>query len=302
MVKPTALTVAGKTDSASQASTAAVLDTLRETVENIEFSDYSRTVSRSRPVTDISALLGLVSRGRADIAMIEAGEMPLKFSGKLEIGAVLLRGNPFNVIISDEEMILDEFPAGISIAVGDPGIRGQILSYRNDIELVDRDEDYENLRELLDRGEIGGFVARAWEVELLGRQDEVVEVFTSSVCMPPAGQGAVALIIRAGDKNAAAAVRQVNHPASLSEVMLERMLLGALSKDGKGGIGVLAEFEEDEFAISAVIASPDGSEKIMSEETGWKGDELKVIGSLVEDLFEKGGGEIMEMYRNITEE
>lgn len=302
MVKPTALTVAGKTDPASQASTAAVLDTLRETVENIEFSDYSRTVSRSRPVTDISALLGLVSRGRADIAMIEAGEMPLKFSGKLEIGAVLLRGNPFNVIISDEEMILDEFPAGISIAVGDPGIRGQILSYRNDIELVDRDEDYENLRELLDRGEIGGFVARAWEVELLGRQDEVVEVFTSSVCMPPAGQGAVALIVRAGDKNAAAAVRQVNHPASLSEVMLERMLLGALSKDGKGGIGVLAEFDEDEFAISAVIASPDGSEKIMSEETGWKGDELKVIGSLVEDLFEKGGGEIMDMYRNITEE
>lgn len=302
MVKPTALTVAGKTDPASRASTAAVLDTLRETVEKIEFSDYSRTVSRSRPVTDISALLGLVSRGRADIAIIEAGEMPLKFSGKLEIGAVLLRGNPFNVIISDEEMILDEFPAGISIAVGDPGIRGQILSYRDDIELVDRDEGYEDLRELLDRGEIGGFVARAWEVEILGRQDEVVEVFTSSVCMPPAGQGAVALIIRAGDKNAAAAVRQVNHPASLSEVMLERMLLGALSKDGKGGIGVLAEFDEDEFAISAVIASPDGSEKIMSEETGWKGDELKVIGSLVEDLFEKGGGEIMEMYRNITEE
>lgn len=302
MAKSNAMTVAGKTDPASRASTAAVLDALSEAVENIEFSDYSRSVSRSRPVTDMSALLGLVSRGRADIAVVEAGEMPLKFSGKLEIGAVLQRGNPFNVIISDEEMILDEFPAGISIAVGDPGIRGQILSYRDDIELVDRDEGYEELRELLDRGEIGGFVARAWEVELLGRQDEVVEVFTSSVCMPPAGQGAVGLVIRAGDKNAAAVVRQLNHPASLSEVMLERMLLGALSKDGKGGIGVLAEFDEDEFAISAVIASPDGSEKIMSEETGWKGDELKVIGSLVEDLFEKGGGEIMEMYRTITEE
>jgi hydroxymethylbilane synthase len=120
--------------------------------------------------------------------------------------------------------------------------------------------------------------------------------------MPPAGQGAVALIIRAGDRSAAAAVRQISHPASLSEVMLERMLLGALSKDGKGGIGVLAEFDEDEFGISAVIASPDGSVKIMSEDQGWKGDELKVVGSLVEDLFEKGGEEIMEMYRNIPEE
>lgn len=302
MAKSVAMTVAGKSDPASRMSTVSVLDALRETAGNTGFSDYSDGASRGRTMKDTSALLGLVSRGRADIAVLEAGELPLKFSGKLEIGAVLLRGNPFNVIISDEEMILDDLPAGISIAVGDPGLKGQILSYRDDIDLIDRDEDYAGLRELLDRGEIGGFVARAWEVELLGRQDEVVEVFTSSICMPPAGQGAVVLIIRGGDRNAAAAVRQISHPASLSEVMLERMLLGALSKDGKGGIGVLAEFDEDEFGISATIVSPDGSMKIVSEEQGWKGDELKVVKSLVEDLLEKGGEEIIEMYRNIPEE
>ena len=42
--------------------------------------------------------------------------------------------------------------------------------------------------------------------------------------------------------------------------------------------------------------------KISSEMHGWVGDELKVVGSLVGDLIEKGGGEIMEMYRNIPEE
>jgi len=302
MLKITAITVAGKADPASKVSTASVLDALRETSGNVKFSDYSETASRSRPISDTSALLGLVSRGRADIAVIEAGELPLKFSGKLEIGAVLQRGNPFNVIISNEDMILDDLPAGIQIAVGDPGLKGQILSYRDDIDLVDCDEDFAGLRELLDRGEIGGFVARAWEVELLGRQDEVVEVFTSSICMPPAGQGAVALIVRTGDKNAAAAARQINHSASLAEVVLERTLLGAMSKDGRGGIGVFARFDEDEFELSAVIVSPDGLRKIVSEMQGWPGDELKVIGSLVEDLFEKGGGEIMEMYRNIPEE
>jgi hydroxymethylbilane synthase len=302
MPKTAAITVAGKVDPASKVSTASVLDALRETSGNVEFSDYSEAASRSRPVTDTAALLGLISRGRADIAVIEAGELPLKFNGKLEIGAVLQRGNPFNVIISNEDMILDDLPAGISIAVGDPGLKGQLLSYRDDIDLVDRDEDFAGLRELLDRGEIGGFVARAWEVELLGRQDEVVEVFTSSICMPPAGQGAVVLIIRTGDKSASAAVRRINHTASLAEIVLERTLLGAMSKDGKGGIGVLAEFDEEEFVLSAVIVSPDGSRKIISEMQGWPGDELKVVSSLVEDLSEKGGAEIMEMYRNIPEE
>ena len=302
MPKSAAITVVGKADPASKISTMSALDALRDASGDVEFNDYTATASRSRPVTDTSALLGLVSRGRADIAVLEAGELPLKFSGKLEIGAVMQRGNPFNVIISNEDMILDDLPAGTSIAVGDPGLKGQLLSYRDDIDLVDTEEDYAGLRELLDRGEIGGFVARAWEVELLGRQDEVVEMFTSSICMPPAGQGAVVLIIRGGDKNAAAAVRQINHPASLAEVMLERTFFGAMTKDGGGGIGVLAEFEENEFGLSATIVSPDGSTKIVSEMHGWPGDELKVVGSLVEDLFEKGGDEIIEMYRKIPEE
>ena len=274
MAKSTAMIVAGKADYASKASTASVIEALREYSGGIVFSDYVETSPRSRPVTETTALLGLLSRGRADIV----------------------------VIISNEEMILDELPPDISIAVGDPGLKGQLLNYRNDIDFVDCDENYTGLREMLDRGETGGFVARAWEVELLGRQDEVVEVLTSSICMPPAGQGAVVLIVRAGDRKATGAVREINHQASLAEVVLERTLLGAISKDGKGGIGVLAEFEDDEFELSAVIASPDGAMKITSEIHGWAGDELNVVGSLVEDLFEKGGGEIIEMYRNIPEE
>jgi len=302
MAKAAVIMVAGKADAASRLSTGSVLAALREASAHTDFSDYSETAQRGRPVTDTSSLLGLVSRGRADIAVLEAGELPLKFSDKLEIGAVLRRGNPFNVIISNEGTILDELPSGIPIAVGDPGLKGQLLNYRDDIDLIDSSEGYEGLRKRLEMGEIGGFVARAWEVELLGRQDEVVEVLTSSICMPRAGQGAVVLIIRAGDKKAAAAVRQINHPASLAEVILERTLLGTMSRDGKGGLGVLAEFEGDEFALSAALVSPDGSTKIVSEMQGWPGDELKVVRSLAEDLFEKGGGEIMELYRKIPEE
>ena len=302
MAKSTSMIVTGKADPASRASTASVIKALEELPGSKVFSDYEETTVRNRSVKETVALLGLVSRGRADIAVMDAGDLPLRLSRKLEIGAVLKRDNPFNVIISNEELILDELPSDISIAVCDRGLKGQLLNYRDDIDFIDCDEDYAGLREMLDRGETGGFVARAWEVEMLGRQDEVVEVFTSSICMPPAGQGAVVLIYRAGDRKASGAVREINHPVSFAEVVLERMFLGAMSKDGKCGIGVLAEFEGDEFELSAAIASPDGSTKISSEMNGWVGDELKVVGSLVGDLLEKGGGEIMEMYRNIPEE
>jgi hydroxymethylbilane synthase len=302
MAKSTSIIIAGKTDPASRASTASVINALRELPGNTVFSDYGEVSARDRSVTETAALLGLVSRGRADIAVLEASELPLKMSRKLEIGAVLKRDNPFNVIISNREMILDELPPDISIAVYDPGLKGQLLYYRDDIDYIDCGGDYAMLSEMLGRGETGGFVARAWEVEMLGKQDEVVEVLTSSICMPPAGQGAVAMICRSGDKKVAGTVREINHVASFAEVILERMFLTAMSKDGKGGVGVLAEVEGDQFELSAAIASPDGSAKIISEMSGWVGDELKVVGSLVADLLEKGGGEIMEMYRNIPEE
>jgi hydroxymethylbilane synthase len=294
--------VAGKSDPASRAGTAMVIEALRALHGSAAFLDYEDASPRNRCATETASLLGLISRGRADIAVVEAGELPLRTGRKLELGAVLKRDNPFNVIISNEERILDDLPSDTSIAVCDPGLRGQLLHYRDDIDFIGCGEDYAGLREMLDRGETGGFVARAWEVEMLGRQDEVVEVFTSSVCMPPAGQGAVAMVCRSGDRKALGAVREINHAVSFAEVMLERMLLGAVSKDGKGGIGVLAEFEGDEFELNAAVASPDGSRKIVSGIRGWVGDELKVVGSLAGDLFEKGGEEIMEMYRNIPEE
>jgi hydroxymethylbilane synthase len=302
MAKSTAITVVGKSDRASQASTALVIEALREASGNSEFFNFTESSARARPVADTAALLNLVSRERADIAVIEAGELPLKFGRKLEIGAVLKRGNPFNVMVIDGEMIFEDLPADTAIAVRNAAVKGQLLNYRGDIDFVDSVEDYAGLKKMMELNEIGGFIARAWEVEMLGRQDEVTEVFTSSICMPPAGQGAVILVIRAGNKKAAEEVRRINDPPSFTEVILERTLLGAVSKDGRDGVGVLAEFEEDEFDLGAVVAAPDGSVKIASEMHGWIGDELKVVGSIVDDLFERGCGEIMEMYRNIPEE
>jgi hydroxymethylbilane synthase len=301
MAGPATLKVAGRSDPAYKAAVAGVIESLRSSGAKAGFEDYAGTEG-ARPVNDVPALVSLVSREKADIAVIDAGELPLRLGRKVEIGAVMYRGNPFNVIVSANGDILDEMPAGAKIVVTEPVLRGQLLNYRDDIEPVDARGDYHDLRSMLDRGEAAAFVARAWEVEMLGRQDEVVEVFTSSICMPPAGQGAVVLLIRGGDRRAAAAVREVNDPGSLAEVGLERMLLGAICRDSGAGVGVLAEYDGEEFDLRAAVVSPDGSSRVTSESHGWKGDELKAVGGMVADLFERGGGEIIDMYRNDTEE
>ena len=122
--------------------------------------------------------------------------------------------------------------------------------------------------------------------------------------MPPAGQGAVALICRAGDKNAAGSGPADQPSASFSEVDAREDATRGMSKDGKGGIGVLAEFEEDEFAISAVIASPTVRRRSCRKRQGWKGDELKVIGSARRGPFRKGRrrdhGDVQEYNGGIT--
>jgi hydroxymethylbilane synthase len=303
MAKTSEIIVAGRCDPASRKQTAELIAVLGNTNPGSTFVDlFEKDPSKLEKCRDDpSAVFGFLAKGTVDIVAVEADYMPLKLSSKLEIGSILVRGNPFNVLVSHSELILDEQPAESTIAVSDSRCLGQLRFHRSDISYVDDIEDYESLKKKLEAGEVEGFVTHASEVEALGKQDEVVEVFNSSICMPAAGQGALSLIVRSGDTKIMALVEPLNHMPSRAEVMLERKLLTALPGNLPCSVGVLSEFEGEEFEIGAVIAAPDGSEKVASSQHGWVGDEDRVIVSLVEDLLSNGGTVLIDRCRDMTE-
>jgi hydroxymethylbilane synthase len=252
---------------------------------------------RSDPRRWVAATLQRIARGELDVAVMDARWIPLQLPPTVEIAAILERTNPFDVLVSFDSLILDEQPENTCIAASEPVKRGQILYYRPDLKLVDGSDDFDELSAMMKRGEIAGFIYPASDTEALNQQENVVEVFTTSICTPLAGQGALALLSRRDRKDVVSALAELNDPSTAAEVELERAFLELVTKDGRGPVGVLGNVEGGEFEIEAAIAEPDGSEKIVGEIHGHLVDRARLLGKLAGEILQSGGGEIIASFR-----
>ena len=302
------IVVGGRPDRLSRVQLRKVVDSLNAAHPKRTFVDQYEMKARKKNRTSVRKtskgfnwLVNLLVKGEADVVVADACSIPLRISPKVEIAAVPPRGNPFDVLISSEELILDDQPENASFAVIDHVRQGQLLYYRPDLSFVAEKGGYDNLRRKMESGSVNGFVIGASEVEALNHQDKVVEVFTASICMPVAGQGGIGLLTRKDDLDVQSLLQAISDPASAAEFVIERLFLATVTKDGKGPVGVLGSVEENEFRVEAAIASPDGQEKVSGAMMGGNGEEEKVIEKLAEELLSAGGSKILSSYKRSGE-
>ena len=273
---------------------------LKEAHPHMDFVDLHEAANRRLdPRKAASAALQRLGKGEIDVAVMDARWIPLQLPGSLEIAAVLERTNPYDVLISCQNLILDEQPEDTCIAACEAVKRGQLLYYRSDLKLVEGNDDFNSLFASMKRGAINAFVFPAADVETLNQQEHVVEVFTTSICTPVAGQGALALIAPRDRRDVLSAIRDLNDHPTAVEVELERMFLERVTKDGRGPVGVLGNVEENGFEVEAAIAAPDGSEKLSGSVSGSLTDRSRAIGKLVGELLAAGGEDIIASFRKL---
>jgi hydroxymethylbilane synthase len=273
---------------------------LREAHPHAEFVDFRETPTRKLDARkSAAAVLQQLGKGEIDAAVMDARRIPLPLPGALEIAAVLERANPFDVLISCESLILDEEPENTCIAAFEAVKRGQLLYYRSDLKFIEGNDDFGALFASMKRGAINAFVFPAADVEALAQQEHVVEVFTTSICTPVAGQGALALIAPRSKRDVLSLLRDLNDPSTAAEVELERLFLERVTKDGRGPVGVLGTVEANAFEIEAAIAAADGSEKISGAVSGAFADRSRIIGKLADELLAAGGEDIITAFKKL---
>lgn len=276
-----------------------VIDRLRAIHPRHAYVDFRDTVDTGkRQGRSLGNIFSMLERKEIDVIVANARDIPLRMNAHASIAAVLDRGNPFDVLVAREELILDEQPDHMRLAVTGRVSGLQLLYYRPDLILRHEKADVDSLNKLMEDDEVDGFVAAAAEIEAFNQQDRVVEVFTSSVCTPMAGQGAIGLIMRMNDRDAQSAVTAVNDPSSFAEIELERSFLAAIYRESTIPVGVLAKMEGDTFEIEAAITAPDGTDKVNGALDGVVGQEKAVIGKLADELLAAGGKRIIDAYRN----
>jgi hydroxymethylbilane synthase len=185
--------------------------------------------------------------GRIDLAVHSAKDMTSSDTEGLVVGAYLEREDPRDALCGASEL-----RPGMRVGTASIRRRAQLLALEPSLSVEPlRGNIDTRLRKRGERG-LDAVVLAACGLDRLGLGSEIGRRFAPEEVLPEAGQGALALQVRAGEEELAAAV---DDPETRRRVESERAVVFAI---GGGCLAPVAAHHDGE-ALTALVAAEDGS-------------------------------------------
>jgi hydroxymethylbilane synthase len=224
--------------------------------ELVEASSDGEPGDKSRFVRGVERLL---LAGEAEIGVHSAKDLPAEMPGGLEIAGVPKREDPADAWIGAGDS-LDAVPEGARVGTASLRRRAQLLAARPDLQVEDLHGNVDTRLRKLAEGKLDAIILAAAGLRRLGREQEIDFRLPSEQMVPAAGQGALALQVRADDTAANQAAMDVNDLPAMRELTAERTVVTLLEATCATPLGVHAQVDGTEMTIDAFVGLPDGSE------------------------------------------
>ena len=208
-----------------------------------------------------------------DMAVHSLKDMPTVLPPGMALGAVLERADPRDALVSHLGTTLDEFPTGAKIGTSSPRRQAQIAECRPDLEIVPIRGNVDTRLRKAAGEECDGTVIAVAGLDRMGMSEVITEYLSPEEFVPPPGQGAMAVEIRADDERTAELVASADHAPTAAAVRAERSFLEALGGGCQVPVGAYAEFESgDSLRLTVFMSAPDGSTTYRVTVTGAPSD------------------------------
>jgi hydroxymethylbilane synthase len=181
---------------------------------------------RARRFSEIGSGRGVFTRdieralldGEIDAAVHSAKDLTGEMPAGLALGAILERGDPRDAVCGPFGS-LAEIPAGARVGTSSARRAGLLAELRPDVRVVPLRGNVETRLAKLDAGDADAIVLAAAGLERLGLAGRIAFLLDPREFVPEAGQGAIAVQVRAGEEQLVAAL---DHPPTRAAVEAER--------------------------------------------------------------------------------
>jgi hydroxymethylbilane synthase len=233
-----------------------------------------------------------LAEGRVDLAVHSLKDLPTELSSGFELAAVTAREHPHDVLLSIQYGSIYELPMGARVGTSSLRRQAQLRAMRPDLDLQPLRGNVDTRIHKLEQGEYDAIILAAAGLNRLKRTELVKQVIATEVMCPAAGQGALAIEIRAGDAGTRQHLAFLDDTAARATTTCERALLNALGGGCQVPIGAYAEIHGGRLTLQAVVACPDGSRLLRETQAG---DDPAELGAAVgRELLRKGARDILE--------
>ena len=232
-----------------------------------------------------------LSEKKIDIAVHSLKDVPSKILSEFKIAAIMKRENPFDAFVSNKFFSLEELPRNSVVGTSSLRRAAQILKIRSDLQIKNLRGNVETRLKKLDSGEFDAIILATAGLNRLGYSSRIKKILSEII--PAAGQGALAIEIRADDFATESLIENLNDGETNLSVKVERDFLEIIGGSCQIPVGIFARIEDKKIIARAIISSVDGKNFI--EDT--KIDSVENISefgkNFAEDLLNRGGRKIL---------
>lgn len=227
-----------------------------------------------------------------DLAVHSLKDLPTELAEQFEIAAIPPREDPRDALCSAKYSDIEQLPLKARVGTSSLRREAQLKALRPDLEICPLRGNVDTRLRKLESGEYDAIILALSGLRRLDRTELVRQVLPIGVMCPAAGQGALAIEIRAGDDDVRSALEFLDDASARFETECERTLLKKLGGGCQVPIGANAKFDDGTLHLEAVVASPDG--KVALRESASGNDSQKLGDSVAKALLNRGGASILE--------
>ena len=229
--------------------------------------------------------------GRIDVAVHSLKDLPTGAPDGLVLAVTPPRQDPRDALCGS---MLAGLRPGARVGTGSARRVAQLLALRPDLEIVPIRGNVPPRLARLKSG-LDAVVLAAAGLRRLGLDDAITELLDPDLFPPSPGQGALAVQVRAADRELLEMLSSYGDPAADAAVRAERALLAELHGGCSVPIGAYAIRNSAGLAMNAQVTSLDGRQRVTAEATGDDPEHLGV--HLAAVLLERDAEEILREIR-----
>lgn len=231
---------------------------------------------------------------RIDLAVHSMKDMPAEIPQGLCIGAIPQREEPRDVLITREDLPLEQLKDGARIGTSSLRRAAQLLHLRPDLAIVPLRGNLDTRLKKLSTESLDAIVLAAAGIRRLGLADRITQVLDESIMLPAVGQGALCIETREEDPRITPLVAALDDMPTRQVVMGERAFLNRLEGGCQVPIAGHGHIDEKGYTLTGLVCDVDGSHQLKQSRTGPQSRSEQIGLELAEALLAMGAGEILE--------
>jgi hydroxymethylbilane synthase len=199
----------------------------------------------------VSTLRQALLDGDVDVIVHSYKDLPSATEPGITLAAVPVREDARDVLVSKDQLTLDQLPHGAVIGSSSPRRAAALLRVRSDLVIVPIRGNVDTRIQKVRDGEVDATVLALAGLRRIGRESEASEILDYETLLPAPAQGALAVECRSDDHLLRELIAPLDDPVSRLTTTAEREVLVGINAACTTAVAAAATFDGSHLTLTA---------------------------------------------------